>query len=142
METSIFLHEGAIDAQLIADQITILNKDKDSGGHALFLGQVRRDEKEGKLVKSIIYSAYETMVTQEMETIKNEMFEKYDDLRSIFIHHSQGEVLAGEISLLVLVSAKHRKHAFAALSEIVDLIKKRAPIWKKEVFNDNSHTWI
>ena len=60
--------------------------------------------------------------------------------RSIEIIHSTGIVNAGEISLLVLVSAGHRQQAMQACSKAVELIKERLPVWKKEIYDDDSHT--
>jgi molybdopterin synthase catalytic subunit len=55
--------------------------------------------------------------------------------------HSTGRVNAGEISLFVLVSAGHRHQAMEACSKTVELIKSNLPIWKKEIFSDNTHEW-
>jgi molybdopterin synthase catalytic subunit len=49
--------------------------------------------------------------------------------------------MAGEVSLLVLVSAGHRQQAMTACSKTVELIKEKLPVWKKEIFEDNTHEW-
>jgi molybdopterin synthase catalytic subunit len=90
---------------------------------------------------SIEYSAYNEMVEKAVAEIQRSLFNKYDDLISIGIWHSTGLVRVGEVSLLVLVSSGHRKHAFAALEECVELIKEKLPVWKKENFSDGSHNW-
>ena len=107
----------------------------------MFLGQVRADEVEGKKVKAIEYSAFIEMVNVEVEKIKKEIISEFDDIKSIDIIHSTGVVSAGGISLLVLVSAGHRHQAMEACNKAVELIKERLPVWKKEIFEDDSHRW-
>lgn len=106
-----------------------------------FLGQVRADEVGGKIVKAIEYSAYSDMVYVEAEKIKKTILDEFDDVVSIEIVHSTGLVNAGEISLVVLVSAHHRQQAIQACSKTVELIKEHLPVWKKEIFEDDSHHW-
>jgi molybdopterin synthase catalytic subunit len=136
-----YLIDGPVEAQLIAKQIEKTNSKTDIGGHAFFLGQVRRDKIKDKFVSKIIYSAYEQMVSKELDKIKENIYAKYDDVKSIEIIHSIGGVNAGEISMFVMTSAGHRIQAFDSCREIVDLIKAHAPIWKKEVLEDDSYKW-
>ena len=107
----------------------------------LFLGQVRADETQGKRVKAIEYSAYTEMVNAEAEKIKRTILSEFGDVKSIVIVHSTGVVNAGEISLLVLVCSGHRQQAVQACSKTIELIKSNLPVWKKEIFEDDSHTW-
>ncbi len=111
------------------------------GAQSIFLGQVRNDVLEGKKVKEIDYSAYDEMVNSEMEKIFTHIKQKYNDLQKIYVRHSVGVVKAGEHSLFVLVAAGHRRQAFKAVEEIVDLIKEKLPVWKKETLEDGSHIW-
>ena len=107
----------------------------------MFLGQVRADEAEGKKVKAIEYSAFVELVNVEAEKIMKEIFSEFGDVKSIDIIHSTGVVRAGGISLLVLVSAGHRHMSMMACSKTVELIKEKLPVWKKEIFEDDSHLW-
>jgi molybdopterin synthase catalytic subunit len=118
-----------------------MNCKTDCGGHSIFLGQVRADEIEGKKVKAIEYSAYLELVNVEAEKIINKILSEHADVKSADIIHSTGIVKAGEISLLVLVSAIHRHQAMLACSMAVELIKENLPVWKKEIFEDESHLW-
>jgi molybdopterin synthase catalytic subunit len=113
----------------------------DSGGHSVFFGQVREDTIKGKKVKAIEYSAYEAMVEVEADNIIKSVFSEFDDIISVDILHSTGIVKAGELSLFVLVSAGHRAQAMQACSKTVELIKEKLPVWKKEIFEDESHQW-
>jgi molybdopterin synthase catalytic subunit len=136
-----YLTDGPVSQKLISQLIEKTGRKTDSGGHSIFLGQVRADEKNGKKVKAIEYSAYAELVDIEAEKIKKAVLSEFADVKSIEIIHSTGKVNAGEISLLVFVSAGHRKQAMQACSKTVELIKEKLPVWKKELFNDDSHQW-
>jgi molybdopterin synthase catalytic subunit len=118
-----------------------LSKMMDSGGHSIFIGQVRADNIGGKKVKAIEYSAYEGMVKTEADKIKETILSEFRDTHSVEIVHSTGIVNSGEISLFVLVSSGHRHQAIEACSKAVELIKDKLPVWKKEIFDDDSHIW-
>ncbi len=135
------LIEGPVGGKILSDLVAELGKETSTGGHSLFLGQVRADVVNGKTVKAIEYSAYDKMVNAEAEKIMVEIMEEFDDVESMEIIHSSGLVMAGEISLLILVSAGHRQQATAACTKTLELVKERLPIWKKEIFQDGSHEW-
>jgi molybdopterin synthase catalytic subunit len=136
-----YLTDGPVSQNLISHLIEKIGEKTDSGGHMIFLGQVRADIINGKEVKAIEYSAYESMVNVEAENIKKQILSQFGDVKSIDIIHSTGVVSAGELSLVVLVSAGHRLQAFQACSKTVELIKDKLPVWKKEIFDDDSHMW-
>jgi len=133
--------DGPLSPALISEVVAGEGKNTESGGLSLFVGQVRRDLVDGKFVKAIEYSAYEEMVTGEADKIKKSILSEFDDVKKIEILHSKGVVNAGEISLIVVVSAGHRHHAINACSKVVELVKEKLPIWKKEIFEDNSIQW-
>jgi molybdopterin synthase catalytic subunit len=141
MEQEKYLVSGPITGEFIASLVARINIDRGAGGHSVFLGQVRDDESDGRKVVSIEYSAYDSMVRAEADRIRDMVFARFDDVRSVDIFHSTGLVKAGEISLLVLVSAGHRKQAIQACSQAVEMIKQCLPVWKKENFDDNTHLW-
>ena len=136
-----YLLKGPITQIAIIHLIEKILEKTDSGGHSVFLGQVRADEINGKKVRAIEYSAYEGMVTVEADKIKETVLSEFGDAKSIDIVHSTGIVKAGEISLIVFVSAGHRHQAMQACSKTVELIKEKLPVWKKEIFDDDSHEW-
>jgi molybdopterin synthase catalytic subunit len=141
VEQEKYLVTGPITGELIASLVAGINIDREAGGHSLFLGQVRADEEDGRKVESIEYTAYSSMVRAEADRIRNAVFTQFDDVRSVNILHSTGLVRAGEISLLVLISAGHREQAIQACRETVEMIKKFLPVWKKENYDDNTHLW-
>lgn len=139
------MHKYLINSPIFPDVISTylarLGSRNDTGGHSIFLGQVRNDILGGKRVAAIEYSAYEPMLNGEADKIADEIQKEFDDVLSLVILHSTGIVRAGEISLMVLVSAGHRDHATRACRQAVELIKERLPVWKKEIFEDDSHHW-
>lgn len=132
--------QGAISASFIGDSIAKHSTKTTIGAHSIFLGQVRSDELEGKKVKAIEYTSFEEMALKQMDTIREEMFDKYP-LTCMHVHHSLGEVKTGEICLFVFASSPHRKAAIDACAEIVERIKKELPIWGKEWFEEEGYQW-
>lgn len=131
---------GPISPSFIADSIAKHTTKTSIGAHDIFLGQVRADEIDGKVVQAINYSCYEEMADEKFHEIREAAFSKYD-LTCMHIYHSNGVVKAGEICLFVFVSSKHRAMAFDACREIVEEIKKNVPIWGQELFDDESYKW-
>jgi molybdopterin synthase catalytic subunit len=136
-----YLTAGPVSQEIISKLLDEMAEKTDSGGHTIFLGQVRADEIGGKKVKAIEYSAYEEMVNAEVEKIKMTILSEFGDVKKVDIIHSTGVVSAGEISLLVFVSAGHRHQAMQACSRTVELVKEKLPVWKREIFEDESHRW-
>jgi len=132
--------QGAIASELIAQSIQKHASKKDIGAHSIFLGQVRADETEGKTVAAIEYTTYEEMALEKMSEIREEIFSKYQ-LTCLHVHHSLGEVKAGEISLFVFASSAHRQAAIDACAEVVEKIKKEVPVWGKEIFETEGYQW-
>lgn len=136
---NIFL-EGAISASFIAEQIQKHSTKTNIGAHNIFLGQVRADVIDNKVVTAIEYTTYEEMALEKMHEIREAIFDKYE-LTCMHIYHSLGLVKAGEISLFVFISSQHRRAAIDACNEVVERIKKELPVWGKEIFEDETYTW-
>jgi molybdopterin synthase catalytic subunit len=132
--------EGAISAQFIANSIAKHQSKTAIGAHNIFLGQVRADEIEGKVVTAIEYSAYEEMANKKFHEIREATFEKFE-LTCMHIYHSLGVVNTGEICLFVFVSSPRRKEVFSALEYVVESIKANVPVFGKELFEDQTHQW-
>ena len=135
-----FVH-GAIDPVFIGEQIATYSSKHNIGAHSIFLGQVRADEKVGKNVAGIEYSAYEEMANKAFSKICEEAFDKWP-LTCLHIVHSTGLVNSGELSLFVFCSSGHRKESIKAMEQIVEDIKHKVPIWKKEIMGDKSGHWV
>lgn len=100
------------------------------GGLALFVGVVR-DRHEGRAVELLEYEAYETMAEKELSRLGEELSSRHPQARVLF-RHRLGALKVGEIAVVVAAGAPHRDEAFAACRDAIELIKARAPIWKKE----------
>ncbi len=132
--------EGPISSQFIGDSIAKHQSKTAIGAHAIFAGQVRADEIEGKTVSAIEYTAYEEMANTKFHEIREATFAEFE-LSCMHIYHSLGTVATGEICLFVFVSAPRRKVVFKALEFVVEEIKANVPVFGKEIFTDESHQW-
>ncbi len=132
--------QGPITSEFIGNSIYKHQSKTSIGAHNIFLGQVRADQIEDKQVMAIEYSAYEEMANKKFHEIREAAFEKFE-LTCSHIYHSIGKVDVGEICLFVFVSAPHRKVVFEAIEYLVERIKKEAPVFGKEVFEDETHVW-
>lgn len=111
----------------------------ESGAIALFFGVVR-DNNLGRRVLYLEYDAYAEMATKVMRDIAAEISARWP-ITAVAIQHRTGRLEIGETSLLVAVSAPHRKEAFEACHALVDRFKEVVPIWKKEVW-EGGEEWI
>jgi len=131
---------GPITPEKIATSIAHHQVKTNIGAHDIFLGQVRADEIDGKIVRAIEYSAYEEMAENKFHEIREATFAKFD-LTCMHIYHSVGLVKAGEICLFVFTSSKHRAMAMDACRYVVEEIKANVPVFGKEVFEDGNYQW-
>ena len=132
--------EGAISPTKIATSIAHHQSKTNIGAHAIFLGQVRADQIEGKTVHAIDYSAQTEIANQVCHEIREAAFSKFD-FSCMHIYHSLGTVKSGEVCFFVFVSSAHRKPVFESLTAIVNEIKAKVPVFGKEIFEDQSHQW-
>ena len=132
--------EGPITSEFIGNSIAKHQTKTSIGAHNIFLGQVRADDIDGKVVSAIDYTAYEDMANKKFHEIREATFDKFN-LTCMHIYHSLGKVKAGEICLFVFVSSPRRKEVFKALEYVVEEIKAKAPVFGKEIFEDETHQW-
>jgi molybdopterin synthase catalytic subunit len=102
----------------------------DCGGTALFVGTTRSPN-QGREVDELEYEAYAEAATPELERIGREVAARHG-LGAVYLAHRVGVVPAAEPSVIVAASAPHRAEAFAGCRELIDELKRTAPIWKKE----------
>ena len=103
----------------------------DAGATVVFTGNVR-DHSQGKAeVSHLEYEVYAEMVVPKIEEIVGEAASKWPILCAV-VEHREGTVPVGEVSVAVAVSSAHRSDAFEAARFVIDELKERAPIWKKE----------
>lgn len=114
--------------------------DERCGGQAVFLGTTRRWT-DGRETETLDYEAYEPMALSEMRRLVESAAAKWSVHRAVLIHRL-GRVGAGEASVLVGVATPHRADAFAACRYLIDTLKARVPIWKKERYADGTTEWV
>ena len=111
----------------------------EAGAVDLFLGVVR-NENRGRAVGHLVYDAYPTMAEKTMRELAEAAAERFG-LSGVAVLHRTGRLAIGETSLLVAVSAAHREATFEAGRWLVNEVKRRVPVWKKEVWADGEE-WI
>ena len=121
------------------DAVTLMNEvgRPDSGATVLFLGTVRDHSGSRSGVTHLEYEVYAELVEPKIREIVDDAAGRWPILSAV-VEHRSGTVSLGETSVAVAVSSAHRKDAFAAARFIIDELKTRAPIWKKEHWPDGS----
>ncbi len=111
-----------------------------AGAVVLFMGTVREFTGDAQTT-SLEYDAYPQMALQKMQQLDIDAREKWS-LHKVSMVHRTGHLDLGEIAVAVAVSAGHRKEAFSAGQWLIDSLKERVPIWKKELYANGSTEWI
>ncbi|NDE28661.1 MAG: molybdenum cofactor biosynthesis protein MoaE [Flavobacteriia bacterium] len=112
---------------------------EESGGHSIFIGSVRNST-QNETVHELFFEAYESMALLEMEKIAKEASQKWN-LQKVIMHHAVGTKKVKEPIVLVGASSAHREACFEACRFLIDTLKERVPIWKKEFF-ENKKVWV
>ena len=107
------------------------------GGTACFLGTVRD---EGGEITGIEYSAYEAMAEAEVERILTETAARWPGAR-LALRHRVGLVPVGDASIAIAAAAPHRAEAFDACRYVIEEVKRRLPVWKRERHKDGAAVW-
>ena len=112
------------------------------GASIFFTGTVRNIN-NNKSVIGITYDSHDKLVIKSFEEIYKEANEKLNiQDKAVFIEHAKGYLNLGEISIIIAVACKHRDQAYVLSRYIIEEIKKRSPIWKKEHYTDNQSDWL
>jgi molybdopterin synthase catalytic subunit len=111
----------------------------DRGGVATFLGLVRNHQ-DGRAVVRLEYSAYEPMAEAESARIVAEAESRWP--ARIALSHRLGELTIGETAVAVAAASGHRSAAFEACRYVIEELKRRVPVWKKEFYADGSVVWV
>ena len=109
------------------------------GGIATFLG-CARDFSEGREVSEISFDAYEPMAVAEMQKLRSEAIERFGLIDARIVHRL-GVVRAGDSIVFIATGAEHRAPALQACQWIIDELKERVPIWKKEI-TPQGDSWV
>jgi molybdopterin synthase catalytic subunit len=129
------LVDGPIDVEGVIARV----EDDRAGAIATFQGTVRRQSR-GRTVVALEYEAYEGMAEKVMAEIADAVKERYE-LCEVAITHRVGRCEIGDVSVAIAVSAPHRQDALTACRDLIDELKERVPLWKKELY-EGGEEWI
>jgi molybdopterin synthase catalytic subunit len=110
------------------------------GAISLFVGTVR-EVNEGRSVSAIEYSAYKSMAGAELERILDEAEERFG-VSALVVEHRIGLLGLGDVSVAIAAAHAHRAPALDCTRYMIEEIKKRVPIWKKEHYTDGTREWV
>ena len=123
---SLQLHEAAVD-------------DRHAGGRVVFSGVVR-DHDHGRDVAEIEYQAHPS--AEQVLTEIAEEFAAQPDVIALAVSHRVGRLDVGESAIVAAVACAHRGEAFELCARLVDEVKHRLPVWKRQVFTDGTDEWV
>ena|SRR5688572_23850014 len=132
-------------SRLTADPIDVAELTRmvaasDRGAISIFLGTVRNSN-EGRDVDGIDYSAYDAMATAEMDRIVTEATDRFPGV-AIVLEHRTGTLCVGDVSVAILCAHAHRGPALDANRYVIEQLKQRVPIWKREHYLDGTTEWV
>ena len=139
------LHTRVVDIK--DKKLSIIDAEKfisssDFGASIFFSGTVRNQNND-KSVTGITYDSHDALVIKSFKEIYNESDQKLNIKdKAVFIEHAKGYLNLGEVSIIIAVACKHRDEAYILSRYIIEEIKKRSPIWKKEHYTNNESNWL
>ena len=127
---------------LDAAAATAFVMDDQAGGIAIFLGTTRAEASpQGRVLVALDYEAYSEMAGPQLVDLSRRARARWPILKLALLHRT-GRVALGEASVVIAVSTAHRAEAFDACRWLIDTLKAEAAIWKREVWDDGSGTWV
>jgi molybdopterin synthase catalytic subunit len=130
-----FVTAEPIEPALLLAEVT----SPERGGVASFFGLVRNHH-EGRAVLRLEYSAYGSMAEAECARIVAEARSRWDV--SVALRHRVGGLAIGDTAVAVVAAAAHRDDAFAACRYVIEEVKRRVPVWKREHYADGTVVWV
>ena len=140
-------HAAIIDPKKTKKIISLLRaekfiKDFDAGASIFFVGNIRKNN-NNKNVTGVTYDAFDRLVIKIFKKIYTEGIKKFKLKKAkVFIEHAKGYVPLGKPSIIIAVSCKHRSEAYQLSRYLIEQIKIRAPIWKKEYYKNQKSEWL
>ena len=139
------LHTKIVDSKkekILTSNAEKFIKDSKFGASIYFLGTVRNIN-DNKTVTGITYDSHDEMVIKSFEEIYNEADQKLDIKdKAVFIEHAKGYLNLGDVSIIIAVACRHRDQAYVLSRYIIEEIKKRSTIWKKEHYENEESEWL
>ena len=139
------LHSKVIDIKERRLSISIAENfiSSNNFGASIFFSGTVRNQNNNKSVIGITYDSHDALVIKSFEEIYNEADQKLNIKdKAVFIEHAKGYLNLGEISIIIAIACKHRDEAYVLSRYVIEEIKKRSPIWKKEHYTNNESNWL
>lgn len=134
------MHSAIIDSKIDVAKLLDRVSSSASGASVLFIGTVR-EVNDGRDVTGIEYTAYRSMAERELASIVEEAGARAPG-SDIAAEHRLGELTVGECSVAVAVAHPHRGPAFDTARYVIEELKRRVPIWKREQYVDGTREWV
>ena len=134
------MYTAITERPIVASEVLDRVGGPEDGAAVLFLGIVR-NHNEGRAVSGMEYEAYEEMASEVLAEIAREGSALLGTDRLAVVHRV-GTLEVGEPSVAIAVSSPHRSSAFDASRHVIEEIKKRLPVWKREHYTDGERTWL
>jgi molybdopterin synthase catalytic subunit len=128
-----------VDRSISVDEVSAVVATDQDGAVVTFAGVVR-DHDGGKGVTALEYERHPSAGAVIAEVART-IADAHPEVR-IAVLHRVGALVVGDVALAAAVSSPHRAEAFAACGALVDLVKERVPIWKRQQFTDGSDEWV
>lgn len=130
-----YLSDAPIDVSALLAQVTA----PEHGAVTSFIGVVR-DHQDGRAVHRLEYSSYEAMAEAECARIVTETESRWPV--QVALRHRLGTLAIGDVAVAIAVGSGHRGAAFEACRHVIEEVKRRVPIWKKEFYRDGDVRWV
>ncbi len=114
--------------------------DPEAGAVGVFSGVVRNHH-DGHAVAGITYEAWPERAPAALAEVADEVARRHQGVRAIHVVHRVGPLRVGDVSIVCAVSSPHRGEALAAVGDLIDLVKERVPVWKREELVDGRIAW-
>lgn len=134
------LRAAVVATPLVLEEHAALVADVAAGAVVTFAGVVR-DHDGGRSVLELEYSGHPS-AEKVIGEVARDVAARATGVRAIAVSHRIGPLRIGDVALACAVAADHRKEAFVVCAELVDEVKRRLPIWKRQVFDDGSDEWV
>jgi molybdopterin synthase catalytic subunit len=134
-------NKGEITLENVIESIKKYDDIKAIGSILTFIGIVRGNSKEGRLVKGLKIDAYDELANKNINKIC-EKVKKRKGIIEVILVHFKGDFELSEDLVYVVVASSHREEGFVALRETVELYKKEIAVWKRENFLDDTSEWV
>ena len=134
------VHVAIVEAPIDVVRVIAMTGHAGVGAISLFLGTVR-DLNDGRDVSGMDYEAYQPMAERELGAIAAETCEQHPGV-SLAIEHRIGSLRVGDVSVAIAAAHAHRGPAMAASQRVIEQLKRRVPIWKREHYVDGERSWV